>query len=63
MLEHWGKNGPPVYVAAAAYLGLLKTPPKVKKGGPGKTTVASPQGGGDLNDLVKMFQGTGGMIH
>jgi hypothetical protein len=51
MLKHWEEAGPPVYVAAAAYLGLIK--PKKSKG----STEA-----GNLNDLLKMA-GPGGIIH
>jgi hypothetical protein len=53
MVEFWSENGPPVYVSAAAYLGLIK--PK-KKSSSGKST------GGDLNELLKMA-GPGGMFN
>lgn len=48
MCDWWEKNGPPVYVAAAAYLGLIKTDKKSDVG--------------DLGDLIKMA-GPGGMIN
>lgn len=51
MMEWWSENGPPVYVAAAAYLGLIK--PASKKSSKAET--------GDLGDLLKMA-GPGGMI-
>lgn len=49
MLDWWLENGPPVYVAAAAYLGLNKSASKSNKGS------------GDLNELLK-FAGKGGVI-
>jgi hypothetical protein len=55
MVEFWSENGPPVYVSAAAYLGLIK-PKKKKKSSAGKST------GGDLNELLSMA-GPGGMFH
>jgi hypothetical protein len=27
-MRHWGREGPPTYIAAAAYLGLRKPKPK-----------------------------------
>jgi hypothetical protein len=51
MLDWWTDNGPPVYVAAAAYLGLIK----------GKGTSGSKEPG-DLGELLKMA-GPGGIIH
>ena len=48
MLDWWLENGPPVYVSAASYLGLIK--PKSSKEAPG-----------DLNELAKLA-GAGGMI-
>lgn len=27
-MRHWGREGPPVYISAAAYLGLRKPKPK-----------------------------------
>jgi hypothetical protein len=55
MVEFWSENGPPVYVSAAAYLGLIK--PKRKKSSSGKPTAA-----GDFNELLKLA-GPGGMIN
>lgn len=54
MVKWWEENGPPVYVAAAAYLGLIK--PK-KKSSTGKADDA-----GNLNELLKLA-GPGGMIN
>lgn len=51
MVAWWEENGPPVYVAAAAYLGLIK-PAKGSKS----------QKKGNLNDLFKMM-GPGGILH
>lgn len=57
MIDWWKHNGPPVYVAAAGYLGLIKE----RK----PTSTAKPatggHKGGDLNELFKMA-GPGGMI-
>lgn len=50
MLDHWELNGPPVYIAVAAYLGLIKEDKKSSKDY------------GDLDDLAAMFAGSGGMI-
>jgi hypothetical protein len=47
MLEWWSENGPPVYIAVAAYLGIIKDPAEKKVG--------------DLNELAKLA-GPGGMI-
>lgn len=52
MTSWWEQNGPPVYVAAAAYLGLIKTKKKSSKS----------QEPGDLDDLLKLA-GPGGMIN
>ena len=52
MLDWWLENGPPVYVSAAAYLGLTKPSNKSK----------SSSEVGDLGDLLKMA-GPGGMIN
>jgi len=53
MVDHWCENGPPVYIAVAGYLGLVKrkTGSKAKTGEPG-----------NLEDLLQMA-GPGGMIH
>lgn len=54
MLDWWLENGPPVYVAAAAYLGLIKDK---------KTSSSKPEeGGGDLYELLK-FAGPDGMLN
>jgi hypothetical protein len=50
MADHWRQFGPPVYVAAAAYLGLIK-PNKKKKKQQEKT--------GDLEELHRNFNGMG----
>jgi hypothetical protein len=86
MLDLWDRQGPPVHIAVAAYMGLIKKPgAKGKKAGSTKpidsrnpfarhamppkpsndsttTPAAASSGGSDLNDLVRMFQGSGGMI-
>lgn len=49
MNEWWEENGPPVYIAVAAYMGLIKDT------GSSKET-------GDLNELAKLA-GAGGMIN
>lgn len=51
MLDLWDQNGPPVYLAVAGYLGLIKTKGKTRK-----------QDIGTLEDLVNEFGATGGMI-
>lgn len=56
MVEHWKTSGPPVYMAVAGYLGLIKVDKKASPGSDG------PQQYGDLNELARMFEGTGGMI-
>jgi len=58
MLDWWENNGPPVYVAAAAYLGLIKAPGKKKKNG----KVDASAGKGNLDELLKLA-GPGGMIN
>jgi hypothetical protein len=59
MVEFWSENGPPVYVSAAAYLGLIK--PKKKRSSQGKPAKEGHRGD-DLNELLKMA-GPGGMFH
>lgn len=61
MVDWWENNGPPVYIAAAGYLGLIKPSNKTKvaKGKDGKPVK---QESGNLNDLLKMA-GPGGMFH
>jgi hypothetical protein len=56
MCEYWSWAGPPVYVSAAAYLGLIKKKPSKKNKGKGQ------QETGNLNELFKMA-GPGGMFH
>jgi hypothetical protein len=46
MIKHWKTNGPPVYMAVAGYLGLIK--PEAKTG--------------SLDELARSFMGTGGFI-
>lgn len=55
MVDHWKHNGPPVYMAVAGYLGLIKP----EKERPGAT---EEQKYGNLDDLEQMFAGTGGLI-
>lgn len=56
MLDWWSDNGPPVYIAVAGYLGLIKedkagSVPQAEK----------PKETGNLNDLLKMA-GSGGFF-
>jgi hypothetical protein len=51
MLDWWEQHGPPVYIAVAAYLGLVKEPAK-------ETTVPA----GNLDGIEKFFDRTG-MLH
>ena len=71
MLKWWEENGPPVYIAAAGYLGRSETRKKTapQKGplqfpptpGPQKLIDAKPDtDSGDLNELVNMFRNMGG---
>lgn len=72
MLDWWKYNGPPTYIAAAGYMGLIKDRPKTKtpkeplqfplSPGPQKLVEApkSKAGTGDLNELVSMFRNMGG---
>lgn len=73
MQDWWKYNGPPTYIAAAAYMGLTKERPKLNaapKGplqfprspGPQKLIETKPAAneGGDLNELVSMFRNMGG---
>jgi len=57
MVDWWMDNGPPVYIAVAGYLGLIKD--KNSRKDKGSNTLANT---GDLNELARMFQGNGGMI-
>lgn len=56
MIDHWLKNGPPVYISVAGYLGIVN---KKRPGSKAKTKAEEP---GNLEDLLKMA-GPGGMIH
>lgn len=47
LLKHWGREGPPVYISAAAYLGLRKSKPKA----------ADTLGGQDLANFLSAFPG------
>lgn len=47
MQDWWVENGPPVYMAVAGYLGLIKTRSKDY---------------GNLEELARMFEGSGGLI-
>lgn len=54
MLDHWEAFGPPVYISAAAYLGL---------GGKGDSSAKTDEEKyGNLEELAAMFQSTGGVI-
>lgn len=54
MLDHWEDFGPPVYITAAAYLGL---------GGKGNDTgKTDEQKYGNLEELAAMFESSGGVI-
>lgn len=54
MLDHWEAFGPPVYISAAAYLGLTGK----DKG----TDQTDDQKFGNLEELETMFQSSGGVI-
>jgi hypothetical protein len=54
MVEHWQANGPPVYMAVAGYLGLIKTT--------GRKGQTDKERYGNLEELAAMFQSSGGMI-
>jgi hypothetical protein len=45
-MRHWSREGPPAYIAVAAYLGL-RTPPRP----------ADPLSGDDLLNFLKVFPG------
>lgn len=51
MLEHWKLNGPPVYIAVAGYLGLIKPEAGVDK--------QKREEVGNLNDLLGMATSNG----
>lgn len=56
MLDLWDRQGPPVHIAVAGYLGLIAKPGEKKK------VKKAAEKSGNLNDLVAMFAGTGGII-
>lgn len=56
MQEHWEAFGPPVYIAVAGYLKLAKGETAATRRGD------EPQQTGNLDELVQMFSGTGGVI-
>lgn len=53
MVEHWKLNGPPVYMAVAGYLGLIKEDKRRPK---------DESKYGSLEELANMFSNSGGMI-
>lgn len=59
MVKWWEEMGPPVYVAAAAYLGLIKT--KKELSSPSQTQ-GSGKDPGNLEELAKLF-GADGMLN
>lgn len=60
MQDHWEHNGPPVYIAVAGYLGLIKKrKPTVKK--IDKTTGLQEMTG-NWDDLYSQFSAAGGII-
>lgn len=59
--EHWAKYGPPVYIAVAAYLGLISTDDKPK---PKSSKPIGHKGeAGDLASLHSLLSRTGGVLH
>lgn len=66
MVTHWEKMGPPVYIAAAAYMGLIGKDTKGQAGN-GAQTASKPIGKsgekGNLNDLAKLLSGHGGVLN
>lgn len=46
-MRHWSREGPPAYIAAAAYLGLR----------PAQTTNRDPIAGEDLLNLLNAYPG------
>lgn len=56
MIEHWRQNGPPVYMAVAGYLGLIKGDKGSQSG------LSDEEKYGNLEELEQMFASTGGMI-
>ena len=68
MVEHWEKFGPPVYIAAAGYLGLIGKETKKGQAGNGAQETASKPIGtsgerGNLNDLAQLLSGSGGVLN
>lgn len=55
MLKHWKENGPPVYMAVAGYLGLIKPAAK-------RENASEEEKYGNLEELEAMFAGSGGVI-
>lgn len=54
MVRHWKHNGPPVYMAVAGYLGLIKEDKDIPKTDEEKY--------GNLEELAAMFEQSGGVI-
>ncbi len=67
MVIHWEKNGPPVYIAVAGYLGLIGTKDGKKPTGDSKPQSGRPIGStgekGNLNDLASLLSGSGGILN
>lgn len=67
MQDHWAKFGPPVYIAAAGYLGLIGKETPKGQGGNGAQTASKPIGAvgenGNLNDLAQLLSGSGGVLN
>lgn len=55
MVRHWEDLGVPTYIAVSAYLGLTKASRSGKK-------VVEEEQYSNLDELEKMFAGTGGLI-
>lgn len=62
MVDHWTENGPPVYMAVAGYLGLIKEKKKGDKPSGSGNSSNDAKRYGNLEELAAMFNGTGGMI-
>lgn len=56
MQDHWQEFGPPVYMAVAAYMGLMKKPKPGSKGG-GALRADSPENEAALEELFGSFPG------
>lgn len=67
MVEHWKKFGPPVYIAAAGYLGLMGKEETKGQEGNGAQMASKPIGKsgerGNLNDLAQLLSGSGGVLN